>query len=155
MHFDWLLVRLQLKCGSKLSKLHCHVEIITAEMVSVRENSSQQNRQKQYLLRLFLEILGYKTFVKIYLILPEILSVINSRECGFTRILKSEGGYWVPETLVEQSKTRNEHGSGTQIESPSLSHEEWACPGIEPTTSAVRGTDVNFEQRPCHCATLT
>jgi hypothetical protein len=34
----------------------------------------------------------------------------------FLRILKSEGGYWVPETLVEQSKTWNEHGSGTQIE---------------------------------------
>jgi hypothetical protein len=75
----------------------------------VRENSSQQNSQKQYLLRFFLEIFGYKTFVKIYLILPEILSVINSR------ILKSEGGYWVPTTLVEQSKTRNEHGPGTQI----------------------------------------
>jgi hypothetical protein len=30
-------------------------------------------------------------------------------------MLKSEGGYWVPETLVEQSKTRNGHGSGTQI----------------------------------------
>jgi hypothetical protein len=43
------------------------------------------------------------------------LSVINSRESGFSRILKSEGGYWVPETLVEQSKTRNEHGSRTQI----------------------------------------
>jgi hypothetical protein len=84
-------------------------------MVSVRENSSQQNSQKQYLLRFFLKIFGYKTFVKIYLILPEILSVINSRESGFSRILKSEGGFWVPETLVEQSKTQNEHGSGTQI----------------------------------------
>jgi hypothetical protein len=42
--------------------------------------------------------------------------VINSRESGFSRILKSEGGYWVPETLVEKSKTRNRHGSGTQIE---------------------------------------
>jgi hypothetical protein len=41
--------------------------------------------------------------------------VINSRESGFSRILKSEGGYWVPETLVEQSKTRNGHGSVTQI----------------------------------------
>jgi hypothetical protein len=71
--------------------------------------------KKQYLLRYFLEIFGYKTFVKIFLILPEILSVINSRESGFSRILKSEVGYWVPETLVEQSKTRNEHGSGTQI----------------------------------------
>jgi hypothetical protein len=82
--------------------------------------------EKQYLLRSFLEILGYKTFVNVYFILPEILSVINSRESGFSRILKSEGGYWVPETLVEQSKTvpetlveqsktRNEHGSGTQI----------------------------------------
>jgi hypothetical protein len=60
-------------------------------MVSVRENSSQQNSQKT------------------------VFSVINSRESGFSRILKSEGGYWVPET-VEQSKTRNEHGSGTQIE---------------------------------------
>jgi hypothetical protein len=77
-------------------------------MVSVREN-------KQYLLRFFLERFGYKTFVKIYLILPEILSVINSRESGFSRILKSEGSYWVPETLVEQSKTRNGHGSGTKI----------------------------------------
>jgi hypothetical protein len=51
------------------------------------------------------------------LILPEILSVINSWESGFSRILKSEGGYWFPETLVEQSKTQNEHGSGTQIAS--------------------------------------
>jgi hypothetical protein len=42
-------------------------------------------------------------------------SVINSRESVFSRILKSEGGYWVPETLVEQSKTWNEHGSGTLI----------------------------------------
>jgi hypothetical protein len=41
--------------------------------------------------------------------------VINSRESGFSRILKSEGGYWVPETLVEQSKMQNEHGSGTHI----------------------------------------
>jgi hypothetical protein len=59
-------------------------------MVSVRENSSQQNTyvaKKQYLLRFFLEIVGYKTFVKIYLILPGILSVINSRESGFSRIL--------------------------------------------------------------------
>jgi hypothetical protein len=58
--------------------------------------------KKQYLLRFFLEMFGYKTFVKIYLIHPEILSVINSRESGFSRILKSEGGYWVPETSVEQ-----------------------------------------------------
>jgi hypothetical protein len=71
--------------------------------------------KKHDLLRFFFEIFVYKTFVKIYLILPEILSVINSRESGFSRILKSEGGYWVPETLVEQSNTRNEHGSGTQI----------------------------------------
>jgi hypothetical protein len=70
--------------------------------------------KKQYLLRFFLEIFGYKTFCKIYFILSEILCVINSRESGFSRILKSEGGYWVPET-VEQSKTQNEHGSGTQI----------------------------------------
>jgi hypothetical protein len=42
--------------------------------------------------RFFLEIFGYKTFVKIYLILPEILSVINSWESGFSRILKSDGG---------------------------------------------------------------
>jgi hypothetical protein len=42
--------------------------------------------------------------------------VINSRESGFSRILKSEGGDWVPETLVEQSKTRKGHGSGTQID---------------------------------------
>jgi hypothetical protein len=60
-------------------------------MVSVRENRSQQNSQKQYLLRFFLELFGYETFVKIYLILPEILSVINSQESGFSRILKSEG----------------------------------------------------------------
>jgi hypothetical protein len=38
-----------------------------------------------------LEIFGYKTFAKIHLILPEILSVMNSRESGFSRILKSEG----------------------------------------------------------------
>jgi hypothetical protein len=63
------------------------VEIITAEMVSVRENSSQQNSQKQYLLRFFLQLFGYKTYVKIYLIRTEILSVINSRESGFSRIL--------------------------------------------------------------------
>jgi hypothetical protein len=44
------------------------------------------------------------------LILPEILSVVNSRESVFSRILKSDGDYWVPETLVEQS------GSGTQID---------------------------------------
>jgi hypothetical protein len=47
--------------------------------------------KKQYILRFFIEIFGYKTFVKIYLILPEIFSVINSRESGFSRILKSEG----------------------------------------------------------------
>jgi hypothetical protein len=46
-------------------------------MVSVRENSSQQNNKKKYLLRSFIEIFGFKTFVKIYLIPPEILSVIN------------------------------------------------------------------------------
>jgi hypothetical protein len=78
------------------------------------ENSSQQNSQKTVFTQFLLEIFGYKRFVKIYLILPEILSVINSQESGFSRILKSEGGYWVPETLVDQSKTRNEHGSGTQ-----------------------------------------
>jgi hypothetical protein len=66
------------------------VEIITAEMVSARENSSQQNSPKKYLLRFFFGIIGFKTFAK-YLILPEILSVINSRESGFSRILKSEG----------------------------------------------------------------
>jgi hypothetical protein len=38
----------------KLSKLQWHVEIITAEMVSVRKNSSQQNSQKLYLLNIFL-----------------------------------------------------------------------------------------------------
>jgi hypothetical protein len=58
-------------------------------MVSVRENSSQQNSQKQYLLRFFLELFGYKTFYKIYLIRTEILSVINSRESGFSRIFFS------------------------------------------------------------------
>jgi hypothetical protein len=58
-------------------------------MVSVRENSSQQNSQKT-------------VFTQIFLI-------------TFWFVLKSEGGYWVPETLVEQSKTRNGHGSGTQI----------------------------------------
>jgi hypothetical protein len=30
-----------------------------------------------------------------------------------------------------------------QRESPSLSHEEWVCPGIEPTASEVTGGDVN------------
>jgi hypothetical protein len=68
-------------------------------MVSICENSSQQNSKKTVFTQDFSEIFGYhKTFVKIYLILPEILSVINSRESGFSRILKSEGGYWVPET---------------------------------------------------------
>jgi hypothetical protein len=47
--------------------------------------------EKQYLLRPFLDIFGYNTFVKIYLIFTDILSVINSRESGFSRILKSEG----------------------------------------------------------------
>jgi hypothetical protein len=47
--------------------------------------------KKQYLLRFDLEIFGYKTFVKIYLIVPEIFSVINARESGFSRISKSEG----------------------------------------------------------------
>jgi hypothetical protein len=77
-------------------------------MVSVRENSSQQNSQKTVF---FLSLFGYRT----YLIRTENLSVINSRESGFSRILKNEGGYWVPETFVEESKTRNGHGSGTQI----------------------------------------
>jgi hypothetical protein len=101
-HFDWLLVRLQLKCGSKLSKLHWHVEIITAEMVSIREYSSQQNSQKNCIYSDF----SYKFLV----ILPEILSVINSRESGFSRILKRERAIGC--TFVEQSKMRNEHGSG-------------------------------------------
>jgi hypothetical protein len=71
--------------GYLFSKLHWLVEIITAEMASVRENSSQQNSQKTVFTQIFL-----RTFWR---------------------------GYWVvPETLVEQSKTRNEHGSGTQIE---------------------------------------
>jgi hypothetical protein len=96
----------------QFSKLHWHVEIITAKMVSVRENSSQQKSQKTVFI---LELFGYKTFVKIYLIRTEILSVINSRKSVFLRILKSEGGYWVPEILVEQSKTRNEHGSGPRL----------------------------------------
>jgi hypothetical protein len=52
--FDWLLVKLQLKYGSKFSKLHWHVEIIAAEMVSVRENSSQQNSQKTVFIQIFL-----------------------------------------------------------------------------------------------------
>jgi hypothetical protein len=55
----------------KLSKLHWHVEIITAEMVSVRENSSQQNSQKTVFTRFFLELFGYKTFIKIYFILRD------------------------------------------------------------------------------------
>jgi hypothetical protein len=59
-------------------------------MVSVKIVPNK-TAKKQYLLRFFIEIFGYKTFVKIYLILPEILSVINSRESGFSRILKSEG----------------------------------------------------------------
>jgi hypothetical protein len=42
-----------------------------------------------------------------------------------------------------------------QRESPSLSHEEWVWPGIEPTTSEVTGADVNFEHQSYHCATLT
>jgi hypothetical protein len=60
--------------------------------VDARKIVPNKIAKKQYLLRFFLEILGYKTFVKIYLILPEILSVINSRKSGFSRILKSEGG---------------------------------------------------------------
>jgi hypothetical protein len=84
------------------------IGIITAKMVSVHENSSEQNSQKTVFTQIFLNLrlFGFKTFVKIYLIRTEILSVINSQESGFSRILKSEGGYWVPETLVEQSKTR-------------------------------------------------
>jgi hypothetical protein len=62
-------------------------------MVSVRENSSQQNSRKTVFTQIFLRTFGYKTFVKIYLILTEILSVINSRESGFSRILKSEGAF--------------------------------------------------------------
>jgi hypothetical protein len=42
-----------------------------------------------------------------------------------------------------------------QRESPTLSHEEWVWPRIEPTTSEVTGADVNFEHRSYHCATLT
>jgi hypothetical protein len=55
---------------------------------------SEQNSQKTVFTQIFLEVFGYKTFVKIYLIriLIQILSVINSRESGFSRILKSEGG---------------------------------------------------------------
>jgi hypothetical protein len=60
--------------------------------------------KKQYLLRFFLERFCYKTFVKIYLIRTEILSVINTRESGFSRILKSEGAIGC-----------QRHGSGTQI----------------------------------------
>jgi hypothetical protein len=71
-----------------------------------------------------------------YLILPEILSVINLRESVFSRMLKSEGDYWVPETLVEQSKTWNEHGSGTQI---GFVH-SWASKHIEP----LFGVDVIY-----------
>jgi hypothetical protein len=56
--------------------------------------------------------------------------VINSRESGFSRILKSEGGYWVPETLVEQSKTRNEHGSGTQIGTEYHFARNWFFPQV-------------------------
>jgi hypothetical protein len=68
-------------------KLHWHVEIITAEMVSVCENSSQQNSQKTVFTQIFLLFGLYETFVKIYLIRTEILSVINSRESGFSRFL--------------------------------------------------------------------
>jgi hypothetical protein len=39
--------------------------------------------------------------------------------------------------------------------SESLSHVEWVRPGIEPTTTEVTGTDINFEHRSYHCATLT
>jgi hypothetical protein len=35
-----------------------------------------------------------------------------------------------------------------QRESPFLSHEEWVLPGIEPMTSEVTGSDVNFEHMP-------
>jgi hypothetical protein len=43
-------------------------------MVSVRENSSQQNSQKTVFAQIFLNVLVIKTFVKIYLIHTEILS---------------------------------------------------------------------------------
>jgi hypothetical protein len=72
-------------------------------MVYFRENSENKISKKQYLLRFFLEICVYKTFV---LILTEILCVINSRESGFTRILKTEvalisqGGYPTSMTKV-------------------------------------------------------
>jgi hypothetical protein len=69
--------------------------------------------------------------------LPEILSVINSRESGFSRILKSEGGM-VPETLVEQSKTRNEHGSGTQIDS-CYGRPDWAPTDRRKTLHQIAG----------------
>jgi hypothetical protein len=57
----------------------------------VKFKSAQQNSKKTVFNQFFFEIFGFKTFVKIYLILPEILSVINSRESGFSIILKSEG----------------------------------------------------------------
>jgi hypothetical protein len=50
--------------------------------------------KKQCLLRFLLEIWDYKSFVQYYLILTEILSVINSQERGFARMLQSDAMIW-------------------------------------------------------------
>jgi hypothetical protein len=50
--------------------------------------------KKQCLLRFLFEIWDCKSFVQYYLILTEILSVINSRKSGFAGMLQSDAVIW-------------------------------------------------------------
>jgi hypothetical protein len=50
--------------------------------------------KKQCLLKFFLQIWDCISFVQFYLIPTEILSVINSRESGFARMLQSDAVIW-------------------------------------------------------------
>jgi hypothetical protein len=50
--------------------------------------------KKQCLLRFLLEILDCRSYVQYYLILTDILNVINSQEIGFARMLQSDAVIW-------------------------------------------------------------
>jgi hypothetical protein len=101
--------------GPRDPKRRGHVEITTAEMVSVRENSSQQNSQKTVFTQIFRR--NFWLWNICQNIFDTSWDFERDKFTGkcFLQNLEKWRGYWVPETLVEHSKTRNEHGSGTQI----------------------------------------
>jgi hypothetical protein len=89
---------LYLKSGSNFIGNDWQVGTITASRVSFRKKIVPNKlTKKQYFLRFLLETWDCKSFGQYYLIPTEILSVINSRERGFPRmmrVLQSDAVIW-------------------------------------------------------------